>query len=63
MAIIAGYIKQTDGSFVEIGSYDNAQLAEAAIAADTSTGVKEYCIASSVDDSNGEPDTLGTIDV
>lgn len=63
MTILAGYTSQTDGSYVVIGTYETAQSAEDAIAADQSQSVDEYWIASSVNPENNVPIILGTIDV
>lgn len=63
MALVAGYTRKTDGAYIVIGNYDSPALAEAAVSDDTSSDVKEYWIASSVDAETNEPDVLGTIDV
>jgi hypothetical protein len=63
MALVAGYTRQTDGTYIVIGNYDSPLLAETAIADDTSSDVKEYWIASSINPENDTPFILGTIDV
>jgi hypothetical protein len=63
MTILAGYTSQTDGSYVVIGTYETAQGAEDAIAADQSQSVDEYWVASCINPETNEPDVLGTIDV
>ena len=63
MALVAGYTRQTDGTYIVIGNYDSPLLAETAIADDTSSDVKEYWIASSINPENDTPLILGTIDV
>jgi hypothetical protein len=63
MAIVAGYTRETSGTYVVIGNYDNAASAETAIANDISSDVKEYWIASSINPENDMPIILGTIDV
>ena len=63
MTILAGYTSQSDGSYIVIGTYETAQGAEDAIAADQSTSVEEYWVASCINPETNEPDVLGTIDV
>lgn len=63
MAIVAGYTRQTDGTYIVIGNYDSPALAEIAIFDHASSDVKEYWIASCINPETNEPDILGTIDV
>lgn len=63
MAILAGYTSQTDGSHVVIGTYETAQGAEDAIAADESTSVEEYWVASCINPETNEPNIFAYIDV
>lgn len=62
MTILAGYTSQSDGSFVVIGTYQTAQGAEDAIAADQSTSVEEYWVASYINTETNEPSILAYID-
>ena len=63
MTILAGYTSQSDGSYIVIGAYETAQGAEDAIAADQSTSVEEYWVASCINPETNEPDVLAFIDV
>jgi len=57
---VAGYrIGETDTS---IGEYDTIPLAEAAIAADTTSNVDTYWLASFIHEDTGKPEIFAFID-
>lgn len=62
MSIIAGYIRQSDGVKVQIGSYDSIELAEGAISNDASADVSDYWLARYFDAETNEAGIFAYID-
>lgn len=62
MSIVAGYTRQSNNEYVEIGTYEMPLLAEEAIAADASDDVLEYWVASFINHDTNKPEILGYVE-